>query len=250
MASFSASPAVLQIDGGAATFIPPRFSGTAAALRITAGRGSFSILADVAKPRIERLQRFEPRNNKGTATLPGTAQVGFREQVVQQLNAEGIEKSFDALIANQTALQNTLNLALEGLAKATAAQERLEITQSWTEPTSVLTANSAGTITIAAHHRNYGNGNKVAVDAGSVSGFTPEQQVSVFYRDAARAGGAVTYETSLLTVAQEGSVHVVGRATIPQAGSPPASGTSPTAPGAVPPTGPEGVSTPEGYEEF
>lgn len=219
-------------------------------LRVTAGKASFSILATPVKPRIERLQRFEPGNNKGSVGIAQVAQTGFREQVVQQRNAEGIERAFDDLIANQIALQGALNLALEGLAKATAAQERLEITQSWTEPTSVLTATSAGTITIAAHQRNYGNGNRVSVDAGSVSGFTPGQQVSVFYRDAARAGGAVTYEASLLTVAQEGSVHVVGRATIPEAGSPPASGASPSAPGAVPPTTPDGRPTPDEYEPF
>jgi len=238
--NFSATRAAIAVEGGAGTFIPPRFSGTAARLRITSGRANFSILGTPVAPNISRLRRFEEtRNNRGTATIPGMGQTTVREQIVQQRNAEGIESAFASLQSQVVALEQVLNLTREALRTATAVDERVSIETSYTNPPSVVTASSAGGVSIAAHSRVYADAARtsVAVDAGSLSGFAPGDLVTVFYNDVSRAGGAVTYQSTMMPLAQEGSVHVVGRVQIPQAGDPPSTGGSPTAPGYVPPPG-------------
>lgn len=200
---------------------------------------NFTILGAPVKPRIERLQRFEPSNGKERVSLPGagTAQTTFREQVVQQRNAEGIEKAFDSLQSQVAAMEQVLNLTREALRQATAVSERVSISGSYTNPTNVVSASAAGVVSIAAHERVYTDASNtaVAVDAGSLSGFLPGQTVTVYYADNARVGGAVTYLASMMAIAQEGATHVVGRVTIPQAGDPPATGGGPTPPGYVPP---------------
>ena len=203
-------------------------------------------------PRIERLQRMEPGNGKTKVDL-ASGQTEYRQQLVQQRNAEGIEAAFAGLIANVVALEQALNLAREGIRQANDVAMRVSISGSYTNPTNVVSATSAGVVSIAAHQRVYvdaGN-TSVSVDAGSLSGFTPGQLVTVFYADGTRSGGAVAYQSSLSPVVQEGMMHVVGRVTIPQTGSPPATGGGPTAPGYVPPPADdEGRVPPEGYEEF
>ena len=230
MASFSKSPAALQVASGATTFIPPRFTASTARLHLVSGETMFSIIAAATVPRIERLRRFEDRAG-------GQVQTTAREQIVQQRNAEGIEDAFAQVNANIAALQQTLNLALSALAKATALDEKISVEGSYTSPTSVGSANSTGTVSIAAHTRFYTGteGRSVSVDAGSVTGQTGGSYVTVFYRDAARAGGAVTYEATTSAIAQTGNIHIVWQGTIPNAGEPDTSGTSPSAPGYSPP---------------
>jgi hypothetical protein len=236
--NFSGTRAAIAFGGGGGTFIPPRFSGTPARLRFRSGVANFTILGEPVKPRIERLQRFEPSNGKERVSLPGagTAQTTFREQVVQQRNAEGIEKAFDSLQSQVLAIEQVLNLTREALRQATEVSERVSIAGSYTNPTSVVSGNSSGVVTIAAHNRIYTDADNttVTVDAGSLTGFTPGQTVTVYYNDNARTGGAVTYLSSMMAVAQEGITHVVGRVTIPQAGDPPATGGGPVPPGYVP----------------
>lgn len=236
MPNFSATRAALDYESGGATFFPPRFSANRARVRFASGAANFTILASVSTPRIERLQRFEPGNNRGTASLPQTE---FRQQLVQQRNAEGIEQAFAQIVANQAALEQALNLAREGIRQATAVEQRVSINGSYTNPTGVVSATSAGVVNVAAHQRVYidGANTTVSVDAGSLTGFTPGQTITVFYADNTRSGGAVTYQASMMAVSQEVNIHVVGRVTIPQAGDPPATGGGPTAPGYVPPPG-------------
>jgi hypothetical protein len=242
--NFSGTRAAIAFEGGGGTFIPPRFSGTPARLRFRSGVANFTILGAPVKPRIERLQRFEPSNGKERVNLSGggTAQTTFREQVVQQRNAEGIEKAFDSLQSQVVALEQVLNLTREALRQATAVSDRVSISGSYTNPTSVVSATTAGVVTITAHDRVYTDASNttVAVDAGSLTGFTPGQTVTVYYNDNTRSGGAVSYLSSTSAIAQEGATHVVGRVTIPQAGDPPATGGGPVPPGYVPP--PDGGS--------
>lgn len=253
MPNFSATRAALAIEGGGATFVPPRFSGVAARVRLVSGRANFSILGVPVAPNITRLRRFEENrggvsNNRGTATIPVMGQTTVREQIVQQRNAEGIESAFKSLQSQVAALEQVFNLTREAQRTANDVAERVAIEKSYTDPPSVVTASSAGVVSIAAHSRVYTDAARttVTVNAGSVSAFAPGDVVTVFYNDAARAGGTVAYQTSMMAVAQEGSVHVVGRVQIPQAGEPPASGGGPTAPGYVPP--PDGVPEPGGFE--
>lgn len=154
---------------------------------------------------------------------------------------EAIEAAFSALtmqVASNTAIlaqiQAAQRLAQAANDNAVSVKTQVDITQSYTDPTSVLTADSTGTITIAAHDRVYGDGTRVAVDAGSASGYVPGDYVSVYYDDAGRTGGAVAYQVTVNAVAQGGVRHVVGSISVPQAGEPPSEGGGVPAPGYTP----------------
>jgi hypothetical protein len=233
MASFSVSPATLRIAPQSATFIPARFSVSPATVAITGQTATFSIIQAVEIPRVERLQRYEQRFGE-------KSQLTLREQLVQQRNAEEIESAFRQVNNNIAAVEATLNLALAGLAKATAIDDKLEVEGSYTNPVNIGSADSGGTVTIAAHNRIYsGTSSKtVAVDAGAVTGLSSGDYVTVFYRDAARVGGAVTYETTTNAIAQTGNVHIVWQGVIPAPGEPSNSGSSPSGPGYIPPEDP------------
>lgn len=99
-----------------------------------------------------------------------------------------------------------------------------------------LTATDAGasaTITISAHTRVYGDGTIVAVSGGSVTGLAYSTDYRVYYDDAARTGGAVTYAatTSVTTAAQLGDRHSVGAVTTPAAAAGPNNGNGAFPPG-------------------
>lgn len=229
MASFSGSPAEVAWTGGAGTFEPARFSGSPAIVRWVGVEASFSIIEAAAIPQIERLRRFEDRF--------GERQTTTREQIVQQRNAEGIEDAFATVNKSIAALDSMLNLILATQSQVTTLDDKLTVEGSYTDPVSIGSASSAGVVTIAAHTRKYAGtgGASVSVNAGSVSGLTQGDYVTVFYRDAAQAGGAVTYEASTSAIAQTGNIHIVWQGQIPLAGEPTNPGTSPSGPGYVPP---------------
>lgn len=88
-----------------------------------------------------------------------------------------------------------------------------------------LTATDAGadaTITISAHTRVYGDGTSVSVNGGTLTGRAYSTLYYVYYDQASRAGGAVTYATttSQSTAAQTGDRHLVGQVTTPAAAAP------------------------------
>ncbi len=85
-----------------------------------------------------------------------------------------------------------------------------------------ITATDAGadaTITISAHTRVYGDGTTVSVNGGSITGRAYSTLYYIYYDQASRAGGAVTYlsTTSESTAAQTGDRHLVGVVTTPAA---------------------------------
>jgi hypothetical protein len=103
-----------------------------------------------------------------------------------------------------------------------------------------LAASDAGanaTITISAHTRHYpqpdGTTDDVAVNGGSVTALAYDTLYYVYYDDAARAGGAVTYAatTTEATAAQLGDRHTVGAIRTPLAAAPPTSGNTTRPPG-------------------
>lgn len=212
----------------------------ASALSIRIGSPSVSVgpagqgLASVTTPQLDRLQRqigyFNP---DGTPT--------YQMQLIWQQTMEAIEGAFEALtgqVVDLTSIvqqiQAAQQLAQTANDNATQAKRQQDITNSYTNPTQVLTASSDGTVAVSAHTRIYGDGSSVSVNAGSVSGFAPGDYVSVFYIDAARTGGAVTYQGTTNAVAQAGDTHSVGQITIPQPGSPPSSGGGVSPPGYTP----------------
>lgn len=187
--------------------------------------------------RLDRYQRAVPIVDKnGNPTM--------QEQAANQRNLEAIEAAFAAqgqqidflttIVEGLQAAQAAAALANQGVATLNAG---VSLSSSRTEPVDgLLSATSDGVVTISAHSRVYTTGStetSVTVNAGSVSGFAPGAFVRIFYMDAARAGGAVSYQGTTAEVTQTGDTHVVGGVTIPQVGSPPSEGSGTTPPGYV-----------------
>lgn len=240
MPSTVGTPAQITITGAAAATIPARFTATHAQLSLdgalaVVGPGTGTTLS-VTSPTLDRLRRFD--------RLMSGDEVDTRYQLIWQRTMEAIEDAFAALtlqVADNTALLNRIaaaqDLAAAANETATDTNDAVSIANSYVSPVDLLTAANDGSITIDAHTRYYGNGSSVSVNSGSVTGFAGGDYVTVYYKDAARVGGAVTYVGTTNAVAQKGDVHVVGQATIPASGEPPATGSSTASPGYKPPTG-------------
>ncbi len=185
----------------------------------------------------------------------GMVYVSVQEQLRQQRQVEAIEAAFEALttqVGDNTSLLSAIITAQQkadaAIQTANSVQAQAALTDSFVEPSSVVTANPDGSIDVIAHRRTYVNGStrtSVEVGAGSVSGFMSGDYVTVFYRDAGRSGGAVTYEGTTSAIGQTGSVHIVGQVTIPQAGQTPSPGRGPSAPGFEP-----DERVPQNYEDW
>lgn len=154
-----------------------------------------------------------------------------------------LNTAFKVLVNNA----NATNAALEaaGIAQAAAASANAaaataqnaadetasesSIVQSYVtnfSGASPISVSSTGVVTILVHDRVYGNSTlnpTVAVSGGSLpTGAASTQVVRVYYDDASRAGGAVTYQFTVDPAAapvQGGVRHVVGAAEVPVAGS-------------------------------
>lgn len=153
------------------------------------------------------------------------------ESSVNSINTQ--VNSNTAIIA---ALQATNAVAQAANDNAQSASDTISIANSYVSPFNAVTAANDGTVSIAAHTRFYGDGSSVSVNAGSVSGFSSSDYVTVYYQDAAREGGAVSYFGTTSAVAQKGNTHVVGQVTIPAGGDPPSTGSGTSAPGYTVPT--------------
>ena len=239
MPSVSVASADLSISWGTVGTIPARSVISALPLRLTfgevvAGPGDGTALA-VTAPTLNRLTRYEQLTNPD-----GTPSV--RLMAIWQEAMDKIEGAFAALstqVGDNTTLLNQIRAA-QALARAAndnaeAVSQRTSLSSSYTDPVSVLTASSDGSVAIAAHNRVYGDGSSVSVSSGSISGFAGGDYVTIYYVDAGREGGAVTYQATKQPVAQEGATHIVGQVTIPVTGTATGSGT--TAPGYNPPSG-------------
>jgi len=128
------------------------------------------------------------------------------------LTAAGIAQAA-ATAANAAAA--TANTAADNAAAVT------NLAESGTDGLT-LTATDAGsdaTITISAHDRIYADGTTVSVNGGSVTGLLYSTLYFVYYDDASRAGGAVTYvvTTNTADAVQTGNRHLVGDVTTPVA---------------------------------
>lgn len=239
MPSYAVAPLQLEATGGAATFEPARLTVAKLALAATGGAttigpGGDLTLEALDLARLARLDQVFP--------IAGDMKPTIKFQRHWQTTMERIEAAINAL--NTQVNSNTVLLAkiTAAQAKADAANDnandvsdRQSIADSYTSPISVLTASNDGSIAIAAHARKYGNGASVSVNAGSVTGFAAGNHVTIYYKDAGREGGAVSYQGTTSAVAQQGDTHIVGQVSIPAAGSPPASGSGPSAPGYAPP---------------
>ena len=201
---------------------PIRFSYTLGRLSLSAASYAIGLAAldGLRLPRIQRAIAYFDRDGYATTQM----------QQHWQRAMERIEARFAAV----TAALEASALAATALQTSQAVQATNDLANSYINPVGVLTASSAGAITVAAHTRIYGN-TSVVVSGGSLSGFASGNYVTVYYQDPARAGGAVTYLGSTSAVAQTGSTYIVGQVSIPAAGSPDATGPGPAAPGYTPP---------------
>lgn len=196
----------------------------------------WAIALDGSQVRLDRLMRSLPIGGADGPTM--------QFQALWQKNCEAVEAAFlaqgqqiDFLTTIVTGLQEAQRAAAEANQGVATLNAGVSLSSSRTDPVDgLLTANSDGVVSISAHSRVYTSGStetSVEVNAGSVTGFAPGAFVRVFYNDAARAGGAVAYQGTTAEVTQTGDTHVVGGVTIPQVGSPPATGEGTTPPGYV-----------------
>jgi hypothetical protein len=144
---------------------------------------------------------------------------------------EEIENSVNAVIDAQNAADAANAAAAAAQTAATNAQTAADDAAAATAIANsyvtgvTITGTDAGanaTINISAHTRYYADGTNVAVNLGSVTGLSYSTLYYIYYDQASRAGGAVTYQatTSEATAAQIGDRHTVGSVTTPAAAAP------------------------------
>lgn len=185
----------------------------------------------IAPVRLDRLLSFERVTNPD-----GTVSLEF--QAKWQRTMEEIENSVNAVIDAQNAADAANAAAAAADAAATAATTAASTAQAAADDAAAataiansyvtgvtITATDAGanaTINISAHTRYYADGTNVSVNGGSVTGLAYSTLYYIYYDQASRAGGAVTYQatTSEATAAQVGDRHTVGSVTTPAAAAP------------------------------
>lgn len=228
MPSLTYTPGALTLTGGTFNPAPIRFGYTAGRLTLTGGTFNAGVnLSATDGDRLPRLQRQETYFGEGGKPTP-------QMQLHWQRFAERIERRFDDIESVLAAVQAAQAAAAAAQQTANATQAVISLTDSYTNPVSILTAASDGTVTIAAHSRVYGDGTSVSVNSGTVTG--QSGNTTIYYTDPARAGGAVTYRGTTSPIAQTGDTHIVGQVTIPAAGQPATTGAGPSAPGYTPPS--------------
>jgi hypothetical protein len=158
----------------------------------------------------------------------------------------GLEDTVAAIAAAQAAADAANAAAAAADAAADAAQDTADAITSEAALSGsyvsglTLSAADAGTdatITISGHTRHYtqpdGSTDDYAVTGGNVTGLAYDTLYYIYYDDAARDGGAVTYvaTTTEATAAQIGDRHTVGAIRTPVAAAPPTSGSGTRPPG-------------------
>jgi len=146
--------------------------------------------------------------------------------VAAQAAADAAEVAATAANAAAAAAQTAADNAQTAVDDVGVVAEDLSLQNSYTTGLTV-TATDAGasvTISISAHTRVYGDGTSVSVNAGSLTGIPYSVNRWVYYDQASRAGGAVTYVAATSAQAQSGSRHVVGAVATPAAAGPPVDG--------------------------
>lgn len=185
----------------------------------------------IGRIRLDRLLRFEK-----VANGDGTADFDFQAKWDKAM--QEIENSVNAVIDAQNAADAANAAAAAADAAATAAQSAANNAQTAADDATAqtaiansyvtgatVTATDAGasaTINITAHTRFYADGTSVSVNAGSLTGRSYSTLYYIYYDQASRAGGAVTYQstTTAADAAQLGDRHVVGSVTTPAAAAP------------------------------
>lgn len=149
----------------------------------------------------------------------------------------------DLITTVETAAENANTAAASAEAAAEASASASALANSWVTGLTISAADVGAnvTVTLSAHTRHYPQANgtttTVSVNGGTVTGLAYSTDYWIYYDDAARTGGAVTYAatTSPATAAQTGNRHAVGAVTTPAAAAPPSDGNVVRPPGYVEP---------------
>lgn len=176
-------------------------------------------------------QQFVRLYNKAMENIE-TAVNGLETALTNIIDLNDLITEVETATTAAQAAADAANAAADASADATALQN------SWVSGLT-LTATDAGanvTITISAHTRNYADGTSVSVSGGSLTGRAYSTTYFIYYDQASRAGGAVSYQstTTESTAAQVGDRHAVGRVLTPAALGGPESGVGPRPPGIEP----------------
>lgn len=192
----------------------------------------------LAPVRLDRLLTFE-KIAKENGTASGDFQIKWQNamtqiesalnSVIETQNAllavdQALVEVDAALVAVDDALVTVDAAVVTAQSAADDAAAALAITGSYVTGVTI-TATDAGsnvTVNISAHTRVYADGTSVSVSAGSVTGLSYSMDYYIYYDQASRAGGVVTYQatTSQTTAAQVGDRHTVGKVTTPAAAAP------------------------------
>jgi len=144
------------------------------------------------------------------------------------LALEAADIALAAADAAQTAADNADAAAVSAQTAADDVTSASSLANSYVTGLTV-TATDAGadvTIAISAHTRVYGDGTSVAVTGGNLTAQPYSTTIYIYYDQASRAGGAVTYvaTTNIDNVAQLNDRHSVANVITPAAAAPPNNG--------------------------
>ena len=136
--------------------------------------------------------------------------------------------------AANTAAATANTAAATANSTATQAKSQSNLVSSYV--TGLTLTATTTVVTVSAHTRVYADNTTVAVSGGTVSGLSPTTVYYIYYDDASRSGGSVTFvaTTSEGTAAQTGNRHLVGKITTATAGTTTGTGTRPPGVGSIP----------------
>lgn len=200
----------------------------------------------ISLPRFERLSTLVDKDGQPTIEFHMwwqkfalTIESSFNTLETAVINIQAAQDAATAAntaaAAANTAAVNAQTSANTANTAATASTAATALQNSWVTGVT-LGATDAGTsasISISAHTRNYSTGTTVSLNAGSITGLAYSTLYYIYYDDAARTGGTVTYVATVntTTAAQTGNRHTVGSITTPAALGAPATGLNVRAPG-------------------
>lgn len=178
----------------------------------------------------------------GAQTAADSAQTAA---IGAQTAADNAQTSADSALtaagSAQTAADNAQAAADAAASAAGGVGSVVSLTNSYPLEDCTLTGKDAGSnavIVISAHTRRYGDGTEVSVNGGVVGSLSYNSFYYVYYDDAARAGGAVSYaavgvasKSDAFYSAAHPDRHFVGTCNTPVALDPDLEGTPAVAPG-------------------
>jgi hypothetical protein len=157
---------------------------------------------------------------------------------------EAIESNVNALASTVSlieAAQAAADAANAAAAAANTAAENVEassaLANSYTTGLTITATDAGSNVTIAmsAHTRVYGDGTSVSVNSGNVTALAYSTDYWIFYDQASRLGGAVTYQasTSIQGNGTAANRHFIGAVRTPAALASPQTGNPVLPPGGV-----------------